>query len=107
MFLTGGQHNNPVAALAGRKLVCGTGTYLHFHGLSYDRQQRAARDMYESPGASAALFDLYAVDYVYISGYERADYDLDEAYLARRYPVWFQNAEVTVYAVSQRARGEG
>ncbi len=107
VFLTGGQHNNPVSALTGRKLVCGTGTYLFFHGVDYSRQQQAARDMYESPAANAALFDRYAVDYIYVSAYERSDYAVDEDYFSEHFPVWFRNDEVTVYAVSARARQNG
>ncbi len=107
VFLTGGQHNNPVAALAGRRLVCGTGTYLYFHGVDYSRQQQAARSMYEAPAASAALFARYGVDYIYVSGYERSDYAVDEDYFRAHYPVWFENGGVTVYAVSARARGAG
>jgi hypothetical protein len=104
VFLTGGQHNNPVAALAGRELVCGTGTYLYFHGVSYQRQQQAGQDMYEDPADSAPLFDVYHVDYIYISSYERGNYDIDESFFRQNFPVCYQNGEVTVYAVSARAR---
>ncbi len=103
VVLTGGQHNNPVAALAGRKLVCGTGTYLYFHGVNYQRQQEAARAMYENPGDNAVLFDVYRVDYAYLSSYERADYAVDEAFFKENFPAVFENSEVTVYAVSPRA----
>ncbi len=104
VVLTGGQHNNPVAALAGRKLVCGTGTYLYYHGVNYQRQQAAATDMYETPDDNRVLFDLYHVDYAYISAYERSDYAIDDAFYRANYPVFYQNGEVTVYAVSVRAR---
>jgi len=103
VVLTGGQHNNPVAALTGRKLVCGTGTYLYYHGVNYQRQQEAARAMYENPDDSAVLFDVYHVDYAYISSYERADYAIDETFFRENFPVAFKNSEVTVYAVSPRA----
>jgi uncharacterized membrane protein len=103
VVLTGGQHNNPVAALAGRKLVCGTGTYLYYHGVNYQRQQEAARAMYENPGESAVLFDVYKVDYAYVSSYERVDYDIDEDFFMENFPVAYKNSEVTVYAVSPRA----
>jgi uncharacterized membrane protein len=104
MFLTGGWHNNPVSALAGRKLVCGTSTYLYFHGVNYQRQQQVARDMYEAPGENRPLFDIYRVDYAYVSNYERSDYAIDEAFFNENFPVCFQNGEVTIYAVSARAR---
>lgn len=104
VFLTGGWHNNPVSALAGRKLVCGTGTYLYFHGVGYQRQQQAAREMYEAPEENRSLFDAYRVDYIYISNHERADYAIDEAFFRENFPACYQNGEVTIYAVSERAR---
>ena len=44
VFLTGNQHNNAVAALTGRDIVCGTGSYLYFHGIDYSRQQAAEQN---------------------------------------------------------------
>ena len=73
VFLTGNQHNNAVAALTGRDIVCGTGSYLYFHGIDYSRQQAAEQAMLETPADSAALFDEYGVGYAYISSHERSD----------------------------------
>ena len=52
MILTGTQHNNPIAALTGRYIVCGTGSYLHFHGVDYAQNQLDAAQMLERPAES-------------------------------------------------------
>ena len=44
---------------------------------------------------------MYGVDYIYVSDYERADFDVDVAALDAAYPVVYENADVTIYAVTQ------
>lgn len=83
VFLTGTQHLNAVSALAGRKIVCGPGTYLYYHGLDYGRQDAAVRSMLEGPAENLDLFAKYGVRYVYISHQERGNYAVDEEYFLR------------------------
>jgi len=99
MFLTGQQHCNAVAALTGRYIVCGTGSYLYFHGLDYYAQQSAARSMLEAPAESEALFEQYGVDYVYISSHERTNFAVDEAWFSENLPCVFDDDDVRIYAV--------
>lgn len=47
VFLTDTRHNNEVASLAGRNVVCGSPSYLFYHGLPYDKSQRAVQIIYE------------------------------------------------------------
>ena len=104
VFLTGGQHNNAVASLAGRKLVCGSGTFLYFHGLNYAQQESDAASMFTDPVGNAALFEQYGVDYIYISNQERSQYALDESLIASLYPLWYSLGDINIYAVSERAQ---
>ena len=97
VVLTGYQHNNPVAALAGRHIVCGTGSYLYFHGIDYSVQQQDERAMLEQPAENLALFDQYGVDCVYISSYERGDFATDEAWFAENCDLAFTSGDVCVY----------
>ena len=55
VYLTGDQHNNFVTALSGRQIVCGTGSYLYFHGVNYEKAALDARRMLEAPADSLAL----------------------------------------------------
>lgn len=104
MILTGQQHNNAVAALTGRYILCGTGSYLYFHGIDYSQQQADMRTLYESPANHQGLFRYYGIDYVYISGHERSDFAVDELYFAENGELVFDNFEVRIYAVSESAK---
>lgn len=99
VFLTGQQHLNPVASLAGRQILCGSTLYVYFHGMDYAAQQQAVRQLYETP--SQELLDWWGVDYVLFSSYERADYAADEGWYAARFPAVYQAGEYTVYAVGR------
>lgn len=97
LFLTGSQHINPVASLAGRPIVCGSGSYVFYHGMHYEAQSEAARQLYETP--SEELLARWGIAYVVIGRYERSEFAVNEAFYAARYPVWYQSADYTVYAV--------
>lgn len=98
VFLTGTQHLNPIASLAGRQILCGSSLYVYYHGMRYDAQAAAVRQLYEAP--SEALLAEWGVDYVSVSSWERSDYAVDEAFYAARYPVWYRQGEYTVYAIT-------
>ncbi len=97
VFLTGDQHNNAVNALAGRQIVCGTGSYLYYHGIDYTDAYYAARNMLENPAENAALFEEYGVDYVYISNTERSNYQVDEQYFAENCEIVYNGFAIRVY----------
>jgi hypothetical protein len=97
VVLTGNEHNNPIAALAGRNIVCGTSSYLYFHGVDYFTQEQDERLMLEAPGDNLQLLDRYDVDYVYISAYERNDFEVDEAWFADHCDTVFAEEDICVY----------
>ena len=45
------------ASLAGMRLVCGTPTFLHFHGVDYAQRMEDARQMFEQPAQSLDLYE--------------------------------------------------
>ena len=104
VFLAGNQHNNAVSTLAGRKLVCGSDTFLYFHGLNYYEQKADAAAMFNDPVGNAELFDKYGVDYIYVSAWERSQFALDEPLIASIYPLWYSHGDINIYAVSERAQ---
>ncbi len=97
LFLTGQQHLNPVVCLAGRSILCGA-VHLYYHGMNYDEQEAAQYLMYTEP--TEELLAEWGIDYVYISSYERYDYDVAEAWYAARYPIVFQSGDITLYAIT-------
>ena len=100
VVLTGDQHNNAVAALTGRYIVCGTGSYLYYHGIDYSAQRQAMMSMLSSPAANEALFDQYEVSYIYISDHERYNFSADEAWFEENCWCIFDNGSVQIYARS-------
>lgn len=100
VFLTGDQHNDPIAALAGRQIVCGTGSYLYFHGIDYSSQARDVKLMYENPAENEALFEQYGVHYVYLSSYERGDFEVDTLYFEAHGELVFQSGNVCIYKLT-------
>ncbi|MEG1882856.1 MAG: hypothetical protein RR224_03945 [Clostridia bacterium] len=101
-FLTCNNHNNLVAALTGRNIVCGSGSYLHYHGIDYSARENALPLMYEDPALYFnTLADRYDVDYVLIGPYERGNYAVDTTFFMKNYPVFYENSSLTIYDVSQ------
>ena len=101
VFLTGQQHINPVCSLAGRQIICGSDLYVFFHGLDYQTQAMDCERFLEHPQENARVLDTYGVDYIYISDYERAEFDVDLAYIDENYDLVYQNPDVRIYEVKE------
>ena len=99
VFMTGQQHINPVCSLAGRQIVCGSDLYVFFHGLDYRAMESDCRRFYEYPASNEAVLDKYGVNYIYVSDYERADFDVDYEALDEAYDLVYENPDVRIYSV--------
>ena len=97
VFLTGTQHLNPVAAIAGRTIVCGPDLWLYWHGFDTTERQEELRAFYEDPEAHPEVPEKYGAGYVYVSSYERSSYDIDWDGLDRVGVRVFENDEAAVY----------
>ena len=99
VFITGTQHLNPIASLAGRSIVCGPDLYLYWHGFDTRERQAELKNFYEHPEKNKGLAEKYGADYIYVSSYERSKYKVDEDALDRLYLKVFENDEATVYRI--------
>ena len=99
VFLTGRQHLNPVLSIAGKAIVCGPDLWLYWHGINTTERDWDIRDFYEDPEEYAEVLADYDVSYIYVSSYERSNYDVDEEALQRNYTVVFENPEAVIYMV--------
>ena len=97
VFLTRDNHDNTVATLTGRNIVCGSGSYLYFHGLNYQDKQYLAEQMLTNPGVFEANRENEGLDYVYIGYHERALAGVITEYLMENYPVSFTAGAITIY----------
>ena len=95
VILTTTRHNNAVASLTGRNIVCGSSSFLYYHGLDYSAQEAAVGIMYTTP--SADVFKQYNVSYVLVGPDERNTYAVDEATIQSMGQLVFSQNDVQLY----------
>ena len=97
LFLTSDSHLTPVFALAGRHIVCGSASWVYFHGMDYGAEYAAMQAMYEEPDETA--LEVWGVDYVVFDSSVAAKFDADEAWYKERYLVWYEGSTCRVYKI--------
>ncbi len=100
-FLTGVHHLNPVASIAGRKIVCGPDLWLYYHGLDTTERKADIRAFYADPAENREVLEKYGVDYIMVSSYERADYAINMEALDEMFPRVYSNGEATIWRVTE------
>ena len=90
-----------MCSLAGRQIICGSDLYVFFHGLNYRQQAWDCQRFLEYPAENARVLDTYGVDYIYVSDYERAEFDVDLEYIDENYDLVFMNRDVRIYEVTE------
>ncbi len=98
LFLTSDSHLTPVFALAGRRIVCGSASWVYYHGMNYSAEQAAMQALYETPDEAALQY--WGVDYVVFDSSVLAEFTADESWYAARYPVWYEDAGCRVYKIT-------
>lgn len=100
-FISWTQHINPVSGLAGRRIVCGPGLWLYWHGYDLGEREEEIRRFYADPQANADVLEKYQVDYIMIGDYERSSLIVNEEAIAARYPLAFEsgNGRLRIYRV--------
>ena len=98
LFLTSDSHLTPVFSLAGRQILCGSGSFVFYHGMEYSAEYAAMKSLYETP--SAEELQRWDVDYVLFDGNVFARFAADENWYAQRYPLWYENSSVRIYQIS-------
>ena len=97
VILTDTRHNNGVVCLTGRNIVCGSGTFLYFHGVNYSEREEDVRTMYQNP-KDQTLFDRYQVKYIYLGGSERQNYEIMlENDFAETYELVHTEGDISLY----------
>ncbi len=106
LFVTGNNHfqNNPVVALAGRRVFCGDPLYLTSHGIDIAERTQIVEQIYKQPEQFPLIQKQFDIDYLYLGGGERYYYQAQADYFDRYYPKIFAQNGVDIYAVSERAR---
>lgn len=100
VFITGTQHLNPVASIAGRTIVCGPNLWLYWHGFDISEREEELTEFYEDPQAHPEIPAKYGAEYVYVSSYERSSYDVDLEGLEKIGLKVFENGEAAIYRLA-------
>ena len=95
LFLTSDSHLTPVFALAGRRIVCGSSSWVYFHGMDYGAEYAAMQALYETPDEDT--LQTWGVDYVVFDGSALTRFDTDEDWYAERFPVWYEDTGCKIY----------
>ena len=99
-FLTATNHNNAIASLTGRNIVCGSSSFLYYHGVDYTGNEAAVKSMYEDPDARDSLLDEYGVNYIVIGPWELGSYQIsDYDTLAGSYEIVYSQDNNVILAV--------
>ncbi|GHU67332.1 hypothetical protein FACS1894184_06980 [Clostridia bacterium] len=101
VILTATNHNNPISAVAGRKVVCGPDVYLFFHGLDYKEKAADVTRFYTDPQHSQYVVEDNNVAYVLVGDYERAIPGLDEDSIKQMYTLVFEAGNYRLYKVGE------
>ena len=102
VFITGTQHLNPVLSIAGRTIVCGPDLWLYWHGFDTAERNEELAEFYGDPESYPEIPEKYGAEYVYVSSYERQDYDVDEEGLAKIGEKVFENREASIYRLTRK-----
>ena len=103
VVLTDTRHNNEIASLAGRNVVCGSPSYLYYHGLPYDWSQRMVQAIYQRPAEAQPLLEKMNVEYILLSDFERGSYPAADAQaLDRLYPRVYDDGNRILYQVTKQ-----
>lgn len=99
VIMTQTRHNNEIASLTGRNIVCGADTFLYFHGIDTTERKAELQKMYEDPVGSAKLYEKYDVSYVVVTNWERNSYAVDESALQQQFALEFELNDARLYRV--------
>lgn len=100
VFLTATNHNNAVASLTGRNIVCGSSTFLYYHGVDYQTAEADVKTMFENPQQRETLLQKYNVTYIVLGAYEQSGYAIpDYENMIASYPVVYNEKGILVLAV--------
>lgn len=101
VFLTSDRHNNIIASMTGRNIVCGSGAFLYFHGIDTSERNADVKAMFEHPAENRGLYQKYHVSYICYSPYEWGNYETEQAEFDRLFPLAFAFENTKIYKASE------
>lgn len=101
LILSGDQHLNPAAVLAGRNIYAGSDSYLYFHGFDTGERKAQIAAIFIDRTSAAILPGEIGADYIMVSEWERGSYPGCQDIISALYPAVFTSStgSVTLYRV--------
>lgn len=98
IFLTANNHNNAVASLTGRNIMCGSSSFLYYHGVNYAQAEADVKQIYENPSARDALISEYGISYIVIGPNEQGSYAIPDlqGWIESSHVVYYQNGIIVL-----------
>ncbi len=109
MFISWTEHTNPVSALAGRRIVCGPGIWLYYHGFDIGERSSQLRAFYADPMGNLDLIERYGVQYIFIGSWERSDLVIAYTTIAENFELVFESShgDIQIYKVPEEMLPRG
>ncbi len=94
-------HLNPIAALAGRQIICGTDSWLYYHGFDTSARKEEILNFYANPRENADVLAKYGAEYILLGPGERSSLQVDQQALDALYQRVYAdgNEEYIIYRV--------
>lgn len=99
LFLTSDAHNNPVSALAGRRIVMGYRGWLWTYGIDHRARERDVLAMYVGGESSRALLNKYGVGYVLVEERKITELGVNRGFFKSNFPIVYQNPDYALFKV--------
>lgn len=97
LWLTGQNHNQPIATLAGRQILLGYTGWIVSHGYDVSTRNADVTALYAGGPGVAALVQQYHLAYAYFGWYEKQFLHADKTWYRRHYRTIFDLGDITVF----------
>ena len=67
--------------------------------MDYSKRERDIIDIYTNKTIAATLPRKIEADYIYVSSWERSNYDMDNTYFDDLYDVFYESDDIKIYKV--------
>ena len=81
--------------------MCGSDTFLYYHGIDYAERQSHVEAMYAGGEDFEKYAEQYGVDYVYIGGGERSNYPVNETWFEDNYPCIYDQGGISIFQITE------
>lgn len=99
IVLTSDQHNHWVSGLTGRQILMGYKGWMWTYGINYTLREEEIKKMYAGGEESKLLLSKYKIKWVVVGRPELNDYNANEMFFIKNYPMVLRNNYSTVYKI--------